>query len=147
MLGAAERHLTLRWRGGGRPAERGAAVVDFALVSGLVVLLFMMAFQVGLALHVRNTLISCAAEGARLGARIDATPAQGAARARDLIGRSLSPRYAEHVSAGVVTVDGVRVVTVRVEAPLPVIALYGPSGTVEVTGRAFMERQGVGGMP
>ena len=121
--------------------ESGAAVVDFALTSALVAVLFLAAFQVGLALHVRNTLVSCASEGARLGARADAAPEDGAARTRDLIARSLSSRFAGDVTASVVDVDGVRVVAIRVRAPLPVLGPLGPDGALDVTGRAFQERQ------
>lgn len=123
------------------PRERGSAVVDFALVSGLVALLFVAAFQLGLALHVRNTLIACASEGARLGARADAVPGDGVARTRELIASSLSGRFAEHVSESVVDVGGARVVAVRVRAPLPVLGPLGPDGVLDVTGRAFRERQ------
>lgn len=56
-----------------RDLEEGAAVADFALVAGLLMFVFAAVFQLGLTLHVRNTLISCAAEGARLGARVDAS--------------------------------------------------------------------------
>lgn len=111
------------------------------MVSGLVVFLFLAVFQLGLVLHVRNTLISCASEGARLGARADADPALGAARSRELIGASLSDAYAEDVSVGTDTVAGVQVVEVRVRAPFPVIGLIGPAGRFDVTGRAFLERQ------
>ena len=45
--------------------ERGAAVADFALVCTLVLAVFLAVFQLGLALHTRNMLISCASEGAR----------------------------------------------------------------------------------
>ena len=61
--------------------ERGAAVADFTMVSVLVVVLFLAVFQLGLALHTRNTLISCASEGARLGARADAVAGPGRRRA------------------------------------------------------------------
>lgn len=122
-------------------AERGSVVADFAMVSGLVALLFLAVFQVGLALHIRNTLIACAAEGARLGARADAVPDDGAARARALIGDSLSPRYARDVTADVVETGGVQVVVVEVLAPLPVIGPLGPEGRLRVVGRAFLESQ------
>lgn len=126
----------------GRRGERGAAVADFALVSLLVLVLFLSVFQLGLALHIRNTLISCASEGARLGARADATPGDGVARARQLIAASLSPRYAQQVTASVATTaEGVRVVVVRVRAPLPVLGLVGPSDSLDVLGRAFAEAQ------
>ena len=42
------------------------------MVAGLVLLLGVGVFQLGLALYVRNTLIMSAAEGARWGARADA---------------------------------------------------------------------------
>ncbi len=129
-------------RGEGRPgSERGSAVVDFVLVSMLVLTLFLGVFQLGFALYARNTLISCASEGARYGARADSDPGQGVARARELITASLSARYAADVSAGTATVAGVRVVTVRVRAPLPVFGPLGVEGALDVTGRAFEEAQ------
>ena len=72
--------------------DRGSAVVDFTLTSVLLLFVFLAVFQLGLALHVRNTLVSCAAEGARYGAREGSSPEQGAARARDLISSALSER-------------------------------------------------------
>lgn len=121
--------------------ESGAAVADFAMVSGLVAVLFVAVFQVGLALHIRNTLISCASEGARVGARAGADPADGVARTRQLIGQSMSPRFAQDVTADVVVVDGVRVVAVRVTAPLPVLGPLGPDRALDVVGHAFLEDQ------
>ncbi|HYN30250.1 MAG TPA: TadE/TadG family type IV pilus assembly protein [Dermatophilaceae bacterium] len=116
-------------------------MADFVLVSTLVLVLLVAVLQLGLALHIRNTLISCASEGARLGARADSTPAAGAARTRELAAASLSPRFARDVSAVVTTAGGVEVVAVRVRAPLPVIGLLGPDGDLAVVGRAFRERQ------
>lgn len=124
-----------------RRGERGSAVAEFVMVTGLVVFLFMAVFQLGLVLHIRNTLISCASEGARLGARADASPGLGAVRTRELITASLADDYAENVSVGTDVVGGVQVVEVRVRAPFPVIGLLGPHGQLDVTGRAFLERQ------
>jgi hypothetical protein len=121
--------------------ERGAAIADFAMVSTLVVALFLAVFQLGLALHTRNTLISCASEGARLGARADAAPGQGVARTRSLITSSLSSGYASHVTSRETVLAGVRVVEVRVVAPIPVLGLLGPRDHLDVVGRAFLERQ------
>src|SRR5665811_2286812 len=121
--------------------ESGSAVADFAMVSGLLCLLFLAVFQLGLALHIRNTLISCASEGARFGARADATPADGAGRARQLISASLSDRYAGNVTAATTTVDGISVVQLRIEAPLPVLGPLGPDRVLSVRARAFSERQ------
>ena len=127
-----------RWA---RRTERGSAVVDFALVAVLVVMLFLAVIQLGFALYVRNTLLSCASEGARVGARSGSSPPAGVARTRELITASLSPRYAMDITPGTGMVDGVEVVTVRVRAPLPVFGPFGPSGRLDVTGRAFREDQ------
>lgn len=121
--------------------ERGAAVADFTMVSVLVVGLFLAVFQLGLALHTRNTLISCASEGARMGARADAVPGQAVSRTQSLISASLSSSYARHVSSRQTVVEGVRVVEVRVVAPVPVLGLLGPGDRLDVVGRAFLEAQ------
>ena len=121
--------------------ESGSAVADFAMVSGLLSLLFLAVFQLGLALHIRNTLISCASEGARFGARADATPQDGVTRARELIRASLSDRYADHITPVTTTVDGVQVVLLRIEAPLPVLGPMGPDRVLHVQARAFLESQ------
>ena len=124
-----------------RGDESGSAVAEFALVGALVVIFFLAAFQLGFSLYVRNTLIENAAEGARLGARADATPAMGAQRTVELITAGLSGRYAEHVSASVQTEGGARVVKVTVRAPLPIVGPFGPSQSLTVSGRAYQEAQ------
>lgn len=121
--------------------EGGSAIAEFAMVSALVTVLSLAVLQVGLALYVRNVLVACASEGARLAARADAGPHDGVDRTRELIGASLSPGFAQHVTVGVAETGGVRVVTVRVVAPLPMLGLLGLGGRVEVVGRAFAEKQ------
>lgn len=102
-------------------------------------MLFAGIVQLAVVLHVRNTLVDCAAEGARYGALADRTPEQGAQRTRDLIGTALSARYAGSVQAAVADVDGLSVVQVTVEAPLPVLGLLGPSGGIVVRGHGVRE--------
>jgi Flp pilus assembly protein TadG len=131
----------VRWAAARRRGEAGAAIVDFVLVSVLVSVLFLAVFQVGLALYIRNTIISCASEGARFGARADADPDDGAARTRELIDASLSARFAQDVSAEVEDGGGVQVMSVHVRAPLPVLGPFGPDGGFDLVGRAFLERQ------
>jgi Flp pilus assembly protein TadG len=122
--------------------ETGSAVADFAMVAGLLSLLFVAVFQLGLALHIRNTLISCASEGARYGARDGATLQDGEARTKQLIRAGLPGRYADNVSAEEsTTADGIVVVQVRIEAPLPVLGPLGPDRVLSVGARAFSERQ------
>ena len=116
------------------------------MVAALLLFVAMGVFQLGLALYVRNTLISAASEGARYGARADAAPADGVARAESLITTSLNASFAQDVSVvRSVTASGVRVVEVRVSAPLPVIGPVGPAGVLTVSGRAFSEEQVVAG--
>ena len=62
--------------------DRGSAVVEFTLVGVLLTVLFLALLQLGLALHVRNTLVASAAEGARYAANADRTPDEGAAVTR-----------------------------------------------------------------
>ena len=121
--------------------DSGAAVAEFVMTSTLVVLVFMAVVQLGLALHVRNTLVSCASEGARYGARAGSSPEQGADRARELINTSLSERYSGDVSTRTETAGGTEVLVVDVSAPVPVVGPLGPSDGFEVRGRAFLEDQ------
>ena len=128
--------------------EHGSAIAEFVMVAGLLLFVALAVFQLGLALYVRNTVVAAASEGARYGARADATPADGAARTTSIITSSLSASYAKQVSAARRTGDtGVTVVEVTVTAPVPVIGPIGPAGAMVVTGRAFSEIQALGGAP
>jgi Flp pilus assembly protein TadG len=119
--------------------DRGSAVVEFTLVGVLLTVLFLALLQLGLALHVRNTLVASAAEGARYGANADRDPAQGAAVTRQLIRDSLADSYADGVTSGFETVDGLQTVYVQVEATLPVLGLLGPPRSIRVRGHALEE--------
>lgn len=123
-------------------ADRGSAIAEFVMVAALLLFVALGVFQVGLALYVRNTLIASASEGARYGARADATPADGVDRTVGLITSTLSGSFAGDVSARTTTdAAGVQVVEVTVRAPLPIVGPIGPSGALTVSGRAFSERQ------
>ncbi len=119
--------------------DRGSAVVEFTLVGVLLTVLFLALLQLGLALHVRNTLVASAAEGARYGANADRDPAQGAAVTRQLIRDSLTDSFADGVTSGFETVDGMQTVYVQVEATLPVLGLLGPPRAITVRGHALEE--------
>jgi TadE-like protein len=122
-----------------RPAEQGSAVVDFVLVGTLATLVLVAVLQLAVVLHVRNTLIDCASQGARYGALADRNPGDGAVRAAASIRSDLSASYARDVTAGEEQVDGLRTVVVRVRAPLPVIGLLGVGRVLTVTGHALRE--------
>ena len=119
--------------------DRGSAVVEFTLVGVLLTVLFLALLQLGLALHVRNTLVASAAEGARYAANADRTPDDGAAVARRLIRDSLDDSFADRVTSGFETVDGVPTVFVQVDATLPVVGLLGPPRGIRVRGHALEE--------
>lgn len=119
--------------------DAGAVVVDFALVGTLLTVLFIAVVQLSIALHVRNTLIDCASDGARLGALAGSDPSAGAQRTRMLIAADLSPRYASDVVAGREQFAGIDTVVVRVRAPLPVIGLLGFGHLIVVKGHAIAE--------
>ncbi len=101
--------------------------------------LFVGVLQLTIVLHVRNTLIDSASEGARYAAQLGNAPADGAERARLLIGQSLSGSYAQGVSAGTVRIDGLDEIEVEVVAPLPLLGLLGPAGSLTVHGHALVE--------
>lgn len=122
-----------------RGDDRGSAVVEFTLVGVLLTVLFLALLQLGLALHVRNTLAASAAEGARVAANADRTPADGEATTRRLIRDSLADSFAEGVTSGFETVDGVPTVFVQVDATLPMVGLLGPPRGIRVRGHALEE--------
>ncbi len=113
--------------------------MEFSLVSALLVGLFLAVLQVALLVHVRNTLVACAAEGARYAANADRGLADGEARAEALIRQSLSDRFAGGVSARRVVRDGVPQVEVEVTATLPVFGYLGIDRGLTVTGHAVDE--------
>ena len=95
--------------------------------------------QVGLVMHVRNTLAAAATEGARYGANVDRTPADGAARTREQVSGAIANRFAQDVSAGRETVGGVPTVVVTVRAEVPPLGLWGPGVGLTVTGHGVQE--------
>jgi Flp pilus assembly protein TadG len=120
-------------------ADRGAAVVDFVLVSLVLVPLVLGLVQVALVLHVRNTLTAAATEGARHAATVDRQPQDGVARTRAQIAGAIADRFAGEIAAGDVVVAGVPTVEVRVRATVPPLGLWGPGVELEVTGHAVRE--------
>lgn len=114
-------------------------MVEFTLVAVLLTVLFLALLQLGLALHVRNTLLASAAEGARYAANADREPEDGEVVASQLIRSALADSFAERVTSGRETVDGVRTVYVQVDATLPLVGLLGPSRGLQVRGHALEE--------
>lgn len=109
------------------------------MVGALLTLVTLSVLQLGLALHVRNTVIDAAAEGARYGALAGNTPEDGVARTRDLISTAIGSGYAHHVTASSGTFAGHPTDVVTVRTPLPLIGLIGIDDALEVSGHAAVE--------
>jgi len=122
-----------------RRSSRGAAVVDFVLVLGLLVPLVLGVLQVALVLFVRNTLVSAASEGARYAATLDHGPADGVARTREQLDGVLSARYTQAVRARGTTIDGAPAIEITVHAEVPALGLGGPGFVLDVAGHAIEE--------
>lgn len=120
-------------------SERGAAVAEFTLVSTLLVTLVLAIAQVGMAIHVRNTVVACAAEGARLAANADRDLEDGAALTRRLIADALSPAMAGEVTARHVPSPAGRDVQVQVRTTLPLVGLVGVERGLTVSAHAVEE--------
>lgn len=119
--------------------DSGSAAAEFVLVAGLLTLLTLSVMQLALALHVRNTVLDAAAEGARAAALADSGLAEGVDRTRDLISAALGPGYARDVTAQLGEYLGHPSAAVTVRTPLPLIGLVGIDGGLEVTGHAAVE--------
>lgn len=122
-----------------RRSERGSALVDFTLVSVVLLPLVLGLIQVALVLHVRTTLAAAASEGARLAATADRGPGDGVALTREQIDAALAGRFAEDVTVRQVLVQGAPGVEITVRAEVPALGLGGPAVEVVVSGRAIEE--------
>jgi Flp pilus assembly protein TadG len=119
--------------------DRGAAVAEFVMVGALLTVLTLSVLQLGLALHIRNTVQDAAAEGARYGALADNTPADGVRRTRDLIDLAIGDDYAQNVTVRDGSWMGHPAVTITVRTRLPLVGLVGIDGLMEVSGHAAVE--------
>ena len=123
-----------------RCEESGSAVVEFVLVSALLTVLTLSVIQLALALHIRNTVLDAAAEGARFASLADTSLSDGVARTRDLISTALSPGYAADVTASSTNYLGHPSVIVTVRTPLPLFGLIGIDDGLEVSAHAPIEQ-------
>lgn len=119
--------------------DDGSAAVEFVLVGVLLTALTLGVIQLAFALHVRNTLIDAAAEGARFAALAGNSPEDGAERTRQLITTAVGADYAAGVTSGYTEYLGVPATEVTVSAPLPLAGPFGPPRSLEVTGHAAAE--------
>jgi Flp pilus assembly protein TadG len=129
--------------GRGVLAERGSAVVDFVMVSILIVTLLLAVLQVAVYVHVRNVVTASAQEGARYAANADVDSAIGAARTVEVVARATSAQTAEGLactSGEEADPSGLTLVVVRCTGSVPaLLASLGNLLPLEVIGRAVKE--------
>ena len=112
--------------------------MEFTVVVPLLVLLVLVVVQVGLALHVRSTLQSAAAEGARVAAVSVGDASVAERRVRQALAASLADGVVESVAVTPVRARGLATIEVEIRARLPLVGLLGPAALV-VRGRALAE--------
>ena len=127
----------------GDDGERGSAVVDFVMVSTLIVALLLAVLQVAVYVHVRNVVTASAQAGARYAANADVDSAAGAPRTVEVVARATSVQTARGLactSAEEVDAGGLTLVVVRCTGAVPsLLTVLGDLLPLEVTGRAVKE--------
>src|SRR6476661_6123121 len=78
--------------------ERGSAVVDFVMVSILIVMLLLAVLQVAVYVHVRNVVTASAQAGARYAANADVDSSVGAERTLEVVADATSRQTANGLS-------------------------------------------------
>lgn len=122
--------------------DEGAAVVEFVLISGLLLLLVLGVVQLALVLHTRNVLSADAAEGARHGADLGRSDASGGPYAQQLLQRTVPGAASGIRCSGRPEIGAAGVPQVAVTCAgsirLALVPL-GPRLDMTVTGRAVKE--------
>lgn len=121
--------------------ERGAAVPEFVLVLGILIPLVLGIIQVGLVMHVRNTMTAAASDGAHAGAPLGAGVDEAEQRAQHVMSSTLSDRFTSSIRATQSRHGGVAVVEVRIESEVPALGLFGPAIHLEARGRAVVQEE------
>ncbi len=113
--------------------------MDFVLVLVLLVPIVTGILQLALVLHVRNTLASAAAEGARQAALAGASPQEGVAKTRGQWRGAVSDDFVRDVRVEEVEVRGTPGYRVVVDVRVPTLGLGGPAVEFSVSGSAVRE--------
>ncbi len=124
--------------------ERGSAVVDFVLVSVLILGLLLAVLQVAVYVHVRNVVTASAQEGARYAANADVPSDSGASRTVETVARATSRQTAEGLACTsgeeVEGGSGLTLVVVRCDGAVPsLVPALGNLLPLTVTGRSVKE--------
>ncbi|WP_424448217.1 TadE/TadG family type IV pilus assembly protein [Microbacterium arborescens] len=116
--------------------ERGSSPAEFVMVGALLTLLTLAVLQLGLAAYVRTVAHDAAVEGAYHAALADASDAEGAERAREIVERTAGTGFVQDARARRDASGDGTAVEVSLRLTLPLAGLAGVPGVWEVTGRA-----------
>lgn len=119
--------------------DRGSSPVEFVLVGMLLTVLTLGVLQFGLAVYVRNVVHDAAVEGAYYAALADTSLADGVARTRDIVSRTVGAEYATDVEVRETSVFARPAVELTVHATMPLVGLLGLPRLLEVTAHAPIE--------
>jgi Flp pilus assembly protein TadG len=124
--------------------DAGAAVVDFVMISVLLIMLLLGVLQVAIYFYARNVAAASAADAARYAAAQGIDPRDGGARADQLIRQGLDDADATAITCtGVAARDGVSgldVTTVRCRGRIRLLFLpLGLPLTIDVTSSVLRE--------
>ena len=112
--------------------QAGSVLVEWSLVAVLVMAVTAALLQLTLSLYVRNILADAASDAAR--------HAAANARVQQLCHGALRANYPTKSEVSHLQRGSVSLVQVQVSAPLPVIGLWSPTGSVVVRGHAVDQR-------
>jgi len=116
-------------------------VVDFVLVLLVLLPLVVGILQLALVLHVRNTLASAAAEGARHAAVAGSSAPAGRAKVEELVDGALSEDFVRSVTVRPAEVGGAPGYEAVVEADVSLLGVDALGGVrVRVAGHAVAEQ-------
>lgn len=118
-------------------SEEGEVFVETALVGVVVMALSLGLLQFGLWYHAQHVVLGAAQDGAHAAALDGAGPADGQARAEELVRAGLGS-ISEGTSISSDMTD--RVASVRVETRISAIVPFLPDLQLSAEGRAFRER-------
>jgi Flp pilus assembly protein TadG len=124
--------------------DDGAAIVEFVMVSVLLIFLLFGVLQIAAVFYVRNIIAASVADAARYAASADVAAEEGALRATRLITRSLSPTISHSIvcTSSLTTDDASGLQTVFVRCRGNVKSIFLPIGAfvgVDVSAHALKE--------
>lgn len=115
--------------------DRGNAVVEFPLISALIVALGLSLLQLALFLHVRNGLTDIAVQSAYYGALLGNDAGDGRARATELT----VARFQQLGEVQVEAHEHAGIIEIEIRADMPLVGFFGPSNALRVVGHAVNE--------